>query len=484
MSLYPPAVREESKLRLTRNGSDGATKRHKISPSITNVPGVGVIEAGTHSSHTPTKNRLPTPEMNRKQRTELDLSSSSEHTTTEGRSLPGLKKPSGGLRKPSGGFGFGGKQTTPTSNDATPPNDGTAPSEGASAKRTATVEKKPSFSKLSRFGVQNKLTPPTHSSHPSHITHITQAAGGSTSSLDSTDIKLAVSSKLDSETLKGNSEPEKPAQLEIPESTQSSTQSSTSDLVSPPPGTEFKLITNNETKDSHPRYGRRISPEGMSHEEATSPHDITTSTKETSEDLNRKNKEKSDSELIEKTVQDDTKMSNSKASKKLSLPETGQSESLESPLLAQKQGQRSIPPVKHSVPPTKNEDRGFTQSEVRTGRQEEMTSITSKQQRARSLSPKSSHRIIQSSRIAVNFDGSNSSVFDANRSGSSEDIQRVNERSPLKSSLRGGVTRGVVNKRTSSSSSGDSASSSPSRPKVVISPRSSQVSDIFTVYMT
>ncbi len=429
---------------------------------------MGVIETTTH---TPTKTGLPTPEMNRKQRTELDLSSSNEQSSPS-TSSPGLKKPSGGLRKPTagGGFGFGAKQATPTSNETTPTSDVTTPSDGAAAKRTATVEKKPSFSKLSRFGVQNKLIPPSQASHLTHSSHITQAAGGSNSSIDSTDIKLAVSSKLDAETSNVNSEPEKPAQLEIPESTQSSTQSSTSDLVSPPPGSDFKLIANNETKDSHPRYGRRISPEGMSHEEATSPHDITNSANETSENLNRKNKEKSDPELIENTVKViDANVANSKASKKLSLPETGQSESLESPLLTQKQGRRSIPSVKQPLPPTKNENRGFTQSEAttRTGRQEETTSMTFKQQRARSLSPKSSHRIIPSSRIAVNFDGTN---FD--RSGSSEHLQRLNERSPLKSSLRGGV----VSKRTSSSSSGDSTSSSPSRPKVVISPRSSQVS--------
>ena len=500
--------KEESKLRLQRKGSDGAVKKHRVVHTITNVPGVGVIEPGMsshpHTAHAKSGSGLLTPEAVRKQKTELESSSGSEHSTVSGtneggagKATPGLKKPSGGLKKPGGGFGFGPrspKQTTSSSEEVGVAQDNKLANGGPEVKsptpqKAANVERKSSFSKLSRFAAQSKLshTPrashPTqashpsqasHTSHPAHASHLTQQPGGSNSSLDSTDIKLAVSAKLDSESTKVTTEQEelvKPAKLEIPE-TQSSAHSSTSELVSPP--AEFKLTTNDETEESstHPRFGRRISPEGMSHDDATSPRDLGDVTKETAAEevkgLNRKNEELSETTLIKEVGVASTTGATTRT-KKQSQPETGQTES---PMLSQKQGQSSPLPVGGNPPPAVADDnRGLSQSErkSRVGEQELLRSPSHNKQRARSLSPKMSRRIIPT-RVPVNFNNSGS-AFEADRSGSSEDVVHSKGRSPLKSSLRG-----AGSKRHPSTSSSDSASSSsPSRVKVVISPRSSQV---------
>ncbi len=488
----PPAPKEESKLRLTRKGSDGAVKRHKVTQSITSVPGVGVIETGTRPHiTTTTTSGLPTPELAHKKATELESSSDSQNSITSSsevvRAPLGLKRPGGtGLKKPSSGIekpsnGFSGSMVKPhpppTTNGEAGSDNSIVSIEGA-PKKVATVEKKPSFSKLTRFGVPNKLTRPSQNTQTTPTTQATptvqatptsqatptpqttptpQAPGDSNSSLDSTqsDIKIASSTKIDAE---NTTESEKLTSSRL----------------------QFKMAPKKETKDSHPRYGRRISPEGMSHDESTaSTHDLKNPSNEFSDDLNRKNEEmteKSDSERNAKKV-------DTKTVKKLSLPETGQSESLESPLLTQKQASHapSITMTTSHAPnntmatshaPSEADNRGLTQSETnetRISRLEEPSS--SAKQRARSLSPKSSNRIVPL-RVAVNFDGSNSSVFDSTRSESSEDLPSGNGRSPLKSSLRGP-------KRTSSSSSGES---SPARPKVVISPRSSQVGGGVCVY--
>jgi len=89
------------------------------------------------------------------------------------------------------------------------------------------------------------------------------------------------------------------------------------------------LIAGHSFMSLYLRFGRRISPEGMSHDDATSPRDLSQEKSELNE-LNRKNEDL-------KINSNSTKSSSNKRTKKLSQPETGQTESsLESPQLQQK----------------------------------------------------------------------------------------------------------------------------------------------------
>ena len=535
--------------------------------TVTSLPGAGDIEPGSSSSlprHLPrgvTKNGsgLSTPEAQRKHpamdkhSSEQELASGSDNSAssaaneggtvrsppTQGGVGSSLKKPIGGLRKPGGGFGFGvrtpnltsGSQATPTTTDERGVADRASLSQSGGAKEISStkhegdteqksgsqtaVARSATFSgaggsKLSRFAGRSKLipnhTPLTSQStpHPSqHTPHLSQPnnteppqPSGSTSSVDSSDIQIVNSEKIDSQSSKVIDEHVKPDRLEIPNS-----QSSTSEIISPPAG--FKSIVKDD--GTHPRYGRRISPEGMSHEEATSPRDVTGDvTKESTEnveDLNRKNEEIT--EITEPVVVQDeqltggdpnivapnpgTKTGNATRTNKLGFnqPETGQSEALDSPHLLQKQGQRSTAKAELGSSmsilvrkPSDEDRRGFSQSEVsnpiaRVSRFAELPRSTSQaKQRARSLSPKASHRI-QPSRghtfVPVHHEPA--TVF-----GSSEDvIPTGGGPSPLKSSMR---NRG---RKSSSSSVDSSSSSSPSRAKVTISPRSSQVGHLCSV---
>ena len=205
-------------------------------------------------------------------------------------------------------------------------------------------------------------------------------------------------------------------------------------------------------KDSHLRFGRRISPEGMSHEEISSP-----------------------------------KIENSPSATTQQPP---QAPAPSSQLLPQSHTQ---PHVHNHISKTHKEDTGSQDelesarkgSEVMEGdnREEHHHSrieITrehgTKVQRARSLSPKFSHRLMPRVVTRVRGLGNDLTRAHSTESTSSEGTPSLSGK-PLKSSLR--QKRGDSKSRHSSSSSmeGGGAISPGLRPiKVTISPRSSQVS--------
>lgn len=536
MNKTPP----ESKLRLQRKGSDGAVKRYKV--SNTSLPGVGVIESGTSSlPHGLPKGIVKagspggTPEAMRKSLKNI-ASSDRESSTGSTQSidievgagknhLNQLKSSTsvGSLRKPGSGFGFGVRtpshtpQATPTMERSQISHSLDAPSDDQSAGTKALeqtnhvgVERKSTFSggacsKLGRFvgrGNSNSshITHPSqptvtpHNSQPSVTPHNSQPTStenpqlsDSMSSLESSDIKILESAEVGSQgsEIIPDTEPLKPG-LELPDSLAVS-----SGIISPPAG--FKSLVKDSSSDGEhaARYGPRISPEGMSHEEATSPRnvsrDVTKEPSELVEDLNRKNQEMTEvSEPV--VVSDEPKMETrtaivySDAKKKalanklgFSQPETGQSETLESPQLLQKRDQSSLTSEVtatsiHIRKPSEEDSTETSEDTTHVSRfKKSAFSSSPSKQRARSVSPKASRRIRLMpghTFVPVKF---GQAPFEIGRSGSSDDmINNMSSRSPLKSSLRTGG-------RKSSSSSVESNSSSPARIKVTISPRSSQV---------
>lgn len=215
-------------------------------------------------------------------------------------------------------------------------------------------------------------------------------------------------------------------------------QSSGSSAYSASQEVSSPMEENVRAKDSHLRIGRRISPEGMSHEEITSPK-------------------------------------------------------VESPLNCKDSATPPQSPTKvdlHSMSAEDAESATSTEKETATlvegennhqSRYEDMreaSDIPSKVQRARSLSPKSPYRLMPKGVHRVRELESRTGILirtHSSESTSSEGGTPVSARKPLKSSLR--QKRSGSKSRHSSSSSLEGVITSPGlRPnKVTISPRSSQV---------
>ena len=259
-------------------------------------------------------------------------------------------------------------------------------------------------------------------------------------------------------------------------------------------GSSSSSVSHSGSKDL-PRYGRRISPEGMSHEEFNaSPKDKSISMKP--DDKMVENNLKNEKEMAKegKPISDyseeevpnsitteahddqesqkssDSKIDGSKVT--LSQPETGQ---LYSDSMTQLSQGSDVSSSNHSDISPKRRNDGLTKSEemrspLRFSRFEKMPAHT---KRARSLSPKSSRRIspckATGDDITLQYD-SPSSPGTGKRleRTASNDINKSSSSSnkPLRSSLRNGGKG-----RSGSSSSLDSSKS----PKVTISPRSSQL---------
>ena len=205
---------------------------------------------------------------------------------------------------------------------------------------------------------------------------------------------------------------------------------------------------------NHLRFGRRISPEGMSHEEITSPKVETSSSpahKESATPL----------------------QSPSKQMEHVTPPNNAESAAITEP--------EPTPTVTHEQ----------SQEEPRPSRyQNAMSAEASKVQRARSLSPKSPYRLVPKGMARVkDLDAGVAGALiraHSSDSTSSEGGTPTQGKKPLKSSLH--QKRGGSKSRHSSSSSVEGVASSPAssgmrQPKVTISPRSSQVYTYIHAYI-
>lgn len=353
---------------------------------------------------------------------------------------------------------------------------------------------------------------------------------GSTSSLDSCNsdiIKVGVSQKVDEERESVEPEFDKSSDVSVeresdpipsrpvPKSLEISHNGSSTkegDILSPP--AEFKMLE----KTASPRDTRRISPEGMSQEDSNSrtsealpktssedshiqldePNSISESvernlkneresagdspsmvlrlTQEEGENVTS-NEEKS--KLISPTSMSDPKHGSTKIgnetgnkmddlkvlkSKGFSQPETGQP-AMDSPQLLQK----SSADAKAA-----NESLSESVEEHRLSREIEPHPHEHGKPRARSLSPKSSHRVgvvgISPTYLPAHMVPAAQGV-DFSRTASNEGGR---ERKPLKSVLRHSNSSAGVGRNTSSSS----LEGIPGKSKVTISPRSSQVREM------
>ena len=195
-------------------------------------------------------------------------------------------------------------------------------------------------------------------------------------------------------------------------------------------------------KEGHLRFGRRISPEGMSHEEINSPKG-----------------EVSD---------EDSKPCLPTGTREDSLTSSGDTESASS-------FEKEVVPTGDGV----SQDSRVSRSQVTESAV--TSSPTRNQQRARSLSPKSPHRLLPMGVARVRDlepGAAGLTRTTSSESTSSEGGTPSLNKKPLKSSLR--QKRGGSNSRNSSSSSleGVISPSGPRPTKVTISPRSSQVSHL------
>ena len=454
---------------------------------------------------------------------------------------PSLKKAtsSTGLRMPTGKTGLTRPSETHSAGEPvreeSPPSTGAPPSKlvGPLKKMTSSSSlltspgsssplSKPRASRLAGPASTSKLLsmkphPQVASLSPSAASSIT----GSTSSLESCSsdiIKVGVSKKIDGESAKVGPESDKstdmslgaesgsrppPKSLELDKGEASVKEA---DILSPP--AEFKML---EKRDS-----RRISPEGMSQEDNINsrPTEAPPTTandddelplkQELSESVERNLKNEREiggepsslviprSQAVEDTqrmVDDQTitsqpSVSDSKhtgvmkignetedsrmeqPSKGISQPETGQP-AMDSPLLVQK-GSADVQ--------SSTAQSGVTSSPLRSSREADQRSHDHGKPRARSLSPKSSHRVgtvtIGPTFLPPHMMPLAHGGHEFSRTASN-DITGGVARKPLKSSLRHSNSSAGVGRNSSSSS----LEGVPTKGKVTISPRSSQVSE-------
>lgn len=490
---------EPKQLRLQRKGSDGAVKRHLVNPASKNMLTGHSIQAGSASSlprHLPkgmlqhhgnsdSTESSPTSELSSSAEAEkpiekaVDKPAHRDMPPTKGEGL-GLRKPTGGLKKPGTSLLSGvrtpnlpssgpqGSSTTTAEGkdrsvgggaDSNPPSAENSPSLGKKlmAPKAAGANKlqfglkrptspssrmklhkvAPATSEVPKEGNVARSLPPreaelcssSSSLESCEVKHILSkdkspppppqvALEGVESTGQSTGEEVGVQSSVG---VKGQvaapekeaSKPEKPALLDM-----SKAESAKEDVVTPP--AEFK---DEDPKDSHLRFGRRISPEGMSHEDVSS--------------------------RVE-----DSKVTPPQSPKE----QHSSSEDAESAVSTEKEG---------------NKDSSH-QSRVSTTEDD----LPSKTQRARSLSPKSSHRLVPKGMSRVRDLEGVGAIIRVNSSdsaNSSGEGTPLSSRKPLKSSLRQ-KRSGSKSRHSSSSSSVEGATSpGPRHPKVTISPRSSQV---------
>ena len=384
---------------------------------------------------------------------------------------------------------------------------------------------KPRSSRLAGPASTSKLL--SMKSHPQVASLSATMATGSTSSLDSCNsdiIKVGMSEKIDEEIAKVEAESDKSSDVNVEQNLDTAppsrlpptslkidnnaSPSKEADILSPP--AEFKIAD----KTPSLRDTRRISPEGMSQEDSNnrptetppktpgddtqSPakQDVVSSNISESVERNLKNERQSagdSSSLVigqggENLPSTDDKIgvtpssvSDSKheimkigneigsrtepKSKGFSQPETGQP-AMDSPLLIQKSS------LDMKTSPEQSGDDGTPR---RASRDLDQKPHEHGKPRARSLSPKTTHRVGTVS-IGHTYLPAHmvplTQTHDFSRSASN-DITGGRDRKPLKSSLRhSNSSAGVARNSSSSSLEGNP----PGKGKVTISPRSSQVS--------
>lgn len=493
-----------SKLRLQRKGSDGAAKRHLVNPAMKNLLTGHSMQAGTASS---LPRHLPMATLQHSaDSTALELSSSTEDEKPAQKDMPptkgeglGLRKPTGGLKKPGGSLLSGVR--TPNLPSSGPQSSTTTEGKDrlhttgdvAENSRTPPTENSPSLGKKlmapkatgasKQFGLKrptspssrlklHKVTPASEvatsppkslespgkvnlagslppreaelcssssslessskdkqESLPSPLQGV-ESTGQSTAAEDGLGVQSAAGVGGQSAASQGvrvqsvagvggqSAAPEEVAPEKLVQLDVSNAESAKEDAVVPP--ADFK---EEEGKDSHLRFGRRISPEGMSHEDVTSPR-------------------------VE-------------GGSKITPP---------------------LSPSKEHHSSSEDAESGGTEKEEKKdieGHHSRFLAsvgadLSSKTQRARSLSPKSSHRLMPKgmSRVRDLEGGLGGGLVRVNSSESTNSSEGTPSlsRKPLKSSLRQKKSR-----HSSTSSREGVISPTPRHPKVTISPRSSRV---------
>ena len=480
---------EPKQLRLQRKGSDGAVKRHLVNPVSKNMLMGHSLQAGNASSlprHLPKGTLQHHGSTDSTEPSELSSSSEAEKPTEKAADKPahrdmpptkgeglGLRRPAGGLKKPGTSLLSGVR--TPNLPSSGPQSSNTATEGkdrsvggGADNSQPPSVENSPSLGKKLmapkaaganklQFGLKRPTSPssrmklhkvaPATSELSASPPKEGKVAGplppreaelcSSSSSLESCEVKdkspppppqvalegvkfTGTGGVQSSAGVKGQiASPEKDSEVEKPmQLNMSKAESANEDVVTPP--AEFK---DEDPKDSHLRFGRRISPEGMSHEDVASSR-----------------------------VEGGSKITPPQSPKE----QHSSSEDIESATSTEKEG---------------NKDSHH--SRVLTAEDE----LPSKTQRARSLSPKSSHRLVPKSMSRVRDLEGVGALIRVNSSDSTnssgEGTPSLSRKPVLKSSMR--KRSGSKSRHSSSSSMEGVTSPVPRHPKVTISPRSSQV---------
>lgn len=558
-----------SNMRLQRKNSDSAARKHRIELGTSSLPRnipKGVVAAGDGGGSSmatgandsevipPTKQNGSLHDTNNVEEETKPQTATTPQENGDKENAAAVGETSKRILKRPGNFGFGATGVR-TPNLPSGPTSATSSGERNGELSSLSVEKSADLSPSQllkapggkKFLSSERKGGPQLQKRAQHsVPKTREYSSSSNSSLDSctsseVSVKPAQSSVLDESTVAVSPPKVDP----VVASKQNATtplhlsvvkRKEESDIISPPAAFSERTITK-ETSDSgsttsvesgthsnsrlpskpHPRYGRRISPEGMSHEEiATSPKDKTSNVSEKnlrnekeleptraseqgskgmviSETLDSERSETSmttKKEVESSNVKSAEEAQGSKAdgqkesadatsgesgspasrSKAISQPETGQlySDSM-SPQL-KRSGER-VEAIKS--------DR-FTHSEevhhAHLSRIKELTRSPQHEKRARSLSPKSSSRIgpyssvdrihprspMSPERIGLGRTASNASTkSDMTNTGPMQ--------KPLRSSLRG------ANKGRNISAGSLEANSPKNIPKVTISPRSSQV---------
>ena len=552
--------RRDSRLRLQRKNSDGATKRHRVltagavsletgtSSLPRNLPkGIltsGLMAPGSYRKHGAASESKTndfeaagdyTHNVNVKGDSVLvnESKGTSEELDkgTEGgrRMLKAPAKFASGIRTPNLPSGPQASLTREERNEA-------PSSAGAPTLKLHKLQPPERKIPAPHPAIQRPSLPSGSGALPKHKDILTTSSNSSLESCTSGEIKLANSASIDRSapssevrTVLSEKKPAVSPSLQLSGERGGQGFVKGGEILSPPTG--FKQL--GEQSETSPkrdisRYSRRISPEGMSHEDQGSPRegDQKLGNKEAEENLKNerelgRQKEqllisqslKSDHEVdkqkktkvVDSDVINASEVSNSAASEADngteksgisargtgdsppsqlavshgSQPETGQpySESMSqlSPQTNQKSSRKLQAPANVK---TQNrhrqgdieEDRNtkFDVQHNRSSRLEEMAKSPDRVKRARSLSPKSSHRV--NLHVPVSS-GARKHFFrsELDRTASNDSAKSENQ---IPSPTRKSCLRNGTKSRTSSSSSLESARSTP---KVTISPRSSQL---------